>query len=789
MLTGTKFVAEYYERDKSKKDKEWAQLIVTHLRTFMTTPIVSRERATLNRQYLHSTQSMQKHKDKFKNPDKMPFKFEPLALFEKFKNILTAEREKADIYINLNSIDPSIKGDKDYDLKLLKGKGFIEGIMSYLQTGIGLPPYKLMEDKDQDGKKMSKGNLSQFNDMSLNAADADDVAFFFKTYYRLDIEIQAEEIVNYFVKYKELREFLKYWCYDVLAVKAIAGRVYANEFTFMPDYRYIKPENVYAIKGLRNDFKDAKAILHEENITIHDAFARIGAELTDAELYQVMHGVNFRHSTSYDGIDYGHYKYPERSENAIGYNELMNMTIGCGYIEWKSMNNDARKEGKTEDLGNFKSIPVKPDYKVESPNYKKVNNFYQTTYKCYYITTSSNQQRIYKFGELFDQATEGADDEYSNFSFQLYVEPGPSAVEVAMPHIDTIHDAYFRAVWVLNKAKPKGTRYNYNVVAKIATQMYKGEGMNERSAVMKYIRSMADSIDDFYVNDTLNPNVGGGQNPHFDKPNGIDKVLVELYDVMTKEEGNISSKLAINSIREAYSPSPNDGYKLQMQTLAQSRNATEYMSRMIMSVLENFAKHTLQVVQDLIHLYPERAKRVLTKALGKEAVELMSNFERIGLHKFGIFIDTFNTDIERNQEKKNAYDAWNNKEIDYQTYLLISSIDNWKRAAQILAYEKNKAEKIKEKQMVMMEEQKRMTDNNKAMIDANMAKLKGSIEMAKQKVANAGPVEVANINGQVEIKKKQMTIDAEPEKAGVRTDAKVKELNAKQDIEERKSLV
>jgi hypothetical protein len=68
------------------------------------------------------------------------------------------------------------------------------------------------------------------------------------------------------------------------------------------------------------------------------------------------------------------------------------------------------------------------------------------------------------------------------------------------------------------------------------------------------------------------PSSGGGQNPHFDKPNGLDEMVKELWDVMMKEEDQIGTKLGVNAIREAYSPSPNDGYKLQMQALAQSRN-------------------------------------------------------------------------------------------------------------------------------------------------------------------------------------------------------------------------
>jgi hypothetical protein len=348
---------------------------------------------------------------------------------------------------------------------------------------------------------------------------------------------------------------------------------------------------------------------------------------------------------------------------------------------------------------------------------------------------------------------------------------------------------YYRIQWILNKIKPSGTRYNYNAVAKIAMQMFKQEGLTERNAVMSYIKKMEDSIDDFYVNDAANPSLGGGQNPHFEKKNGVDDALFQLYKVMQVEDEAISDKLATNAIREGYSPSPNDGYKLQMQSLAQSRNATEYISRMLMAgILEPFAKTTVQGVQDLIALYPAKAKKVLVQALGTKAVERMQELNRIPLHKLGIFVESFNTEIQRQTEQQNAYQAWQNKEIEYHTYLLISSVDNWKRAAQILAYEKAKGNEREMEKIRQAQEEIRATDDNRAGKEKEniILRLKGEIE--KQKVVNAGLVEVKTIDSQTEIKKKQMGIDAEYPKADARADADIKKKSAQADIEDRQNF-
>lgn len=786
-MVNHQFIKEFYERDKSKKTEEWANILITQFRTFME-PFVDVDRYRLNKMYLNSEQPMDKHKKKFKNADKLPFEFTPLSVFEKYRNILSAEREKAGIYINMHSNDPSSKGDKEADVALFKNKPMIEGAMNYIHQSMGLPPYRLSDDKGEDGKKLTKGNVEQFYDLGLDDKQADDIAYFFKTFYRLDLEIEAEEIVNFFIKYRKLPELLKYWIDDVLAVKAIAARVYCDEYTFTPDYKYVKPYNVRWIKGLKNDGSDSKAKSIEENLTVNDFIQKVGMGITDENIDYILQAVNYRNKEAYDGVDYGSHCYPENCGHAISYTSMLNMYIGTGYIEWLSINNDARKEGKNN-LGNFRSFEIPPATKVEkTPYYKKVNNFSQSTYKSYYITTSSNQQHLFNFGELFDMPLDGMEDEYSRFSIKTYIQPGPSAIDTSRPHIDTIHDTWFRTQWILNKIKPKGTRYNYNSISKIATKMFQGEGLLERQAVMKYIKEMEDAIDDFYVNDTLNPNVGGGQNPHFEKPNGVDTTLFELYKVIDREMMTVSDKLGINSIREAYSPSPNDGYKLQMETLAQSRNATEYMPRMLMSLLNDCAVTTVQVVQDILDLYPAKAKKILVRALGQETVEKMQSLKRIPLHKFGIFVDSFNTEAQRTTEQRNAYQAWQQKEIEYHTYLLITSIDNWKRAAQILAYEKSAAHKREMKKMQEEQAAIQQTNQLKSQGEAANITLKVNGEIDKQKEANKGLVAVAQINNEGRVHVKQLGIDGEPVKQDAKASAKVQEEQAKQNIRENSIL-
>jgi hypothetical protein len=505
------FTKSYYELNPKKKDAAWADDLVAQFRNFMHY-VVKPEDAQLRRAYMEGRQDMSKHRKKFHKPDDLPFEFRPLAIFEKYRNILTAEREKAGITIRLNAIDPSATDEKNKDKELFKQRPMIEGIMNYAQQSIGMPPYNLMEDKDENGDKLFNGNMENFDELGLNQNDPDDVAFFFKTYWRLDAEIAGEEIVNFYASDNDLQEYLKMWCDDVLCDKAIAGRVYCDKYNWKPVYRYYHPSQIKWVPGKRRDAKDAKAIASEENLTVQEFMSMVGEQVKIEDIHEILDAVNFNGGTTFDGISFSDGRTSRQDcKNTINYDEFLYAKVGVGYIEWKSLNVDVAKVG-TNALGNHKRFnDVAFDYKPKQgeTNYERESIWNQVTYKCSYLMKSTSTQLIYDFGPLYAMETHGPDDEYSSYSFMIYKQNGPSAVDIAMPFIDNIHDAWFRFNWILNKAKPRGTRYNYDVIAKIATKMYgQAQGENMQNKVMNVIKLFHDSIDDFYVNDNINPKLG-----------------------------------------------------------------------------------------------------------------------------------------------------------------------------------------------------------------------------------------------------------------------------------------
>src|SRR5207244_865370 len=176
-----------------------------------------------------------------------------VAMMEKYRNILIAERDKAGVKVGLNSIDPTVvEADKKHDRDLLANRKTIEAAISTLNAKIGEPPFKVK-------KELFKGNIDQFDEIGLNDEEDEDLNYFFATFWRLLQEIKGELPLNHFFLHNKVAGNITKWCNDILAKKAIAGQVYLNQQSGAVDIKYLAPEQVRVIWGENQDFSDAQA--------------------------------------------------------------------------------------------------------------------------------------------------------------------------------------------------------------------------------------------------------------------------------------------------------------------------------------------------------------------------------------------------------------------------------------------------------------------------------------------------------------------------------------------------
>lgn len=774
---------EYTVVNPKEKNSQWADRLIADFRRswdYLCNPTT----AKLNMEYLLSSQSVAFVKDMFKNPDETKLKFARIAVVEKYRNILIAERDKAGISLGLNCIDPSVTDkSKKIDKELLANRKNIEALLSTLYQKIGEAPYKIKNEG-------FSGNIESFDEIGLNDEDDEDLNYFFENYWRLNMEIKGEIPIQYFVQYNELQSYLPKWCNDILAKKSVSMRTYVNQNTGAITYEYLAPETVKGIFGTRQDLKDSLCLGFEKNVTIHQLIRMIGNEFNPAtDFRELLNSVNYQFAQQYTGLE-------GRTGNILchdstipqpkicSWSEFINYKLTIGYVEWKSIDADASKVGNSVH-GNEKRFWIDYDAKVKEDGYYQKEVLYnEKTYCSYFVPTSSSSQKLFRFGPLYHQTVEGGEEEYSNFSIAGYREVGPPAIEVMRPYIDMIQQAWTKFEWMVRAAKPQGRTYNYESLVQIANKMVTtGNNADKVNALMK---TFQEGINDIYTIPTINgEKVGGGQNPYFNKPNGLDASAKDFLDTIIWCNEKLGSDFGINSIREAYSPSPNDGYKLQMATLAQSRNATEYMSMMLLSMMRHAGIQTTLMIQHIISYKAHLPYKFLVDAIGQDTVNAIEQ-SKFALHRFGIFISSFNTDMERQEMKQAAQQAYFNKEIDYATYMFLNSIDSYKKAGQRLAFEKKKAEKekirqVQQQQQNAMQAEAQQHNNKMEEIDLT-GKLRNRGEEIKGYYYQAGH----EADGQVQLTKKDKDIEAAKEKITEKATSDVNVATAKQNLESSK---
>lgn len=778
---------DLFEINPIKKDISWANRIISHYRQNWK-HLVNPTDAKKGMQYILSNYSIDDVQKMFSDPNNIGFEFLPISIMEKIRNILCGEKNKAGIHVSLNSIDPSANIEKKSDYTLLKNRSEIENTISNLQSKIGLPEYKISNEKKIKDGKLFHGNIEEFDEMGLDANNPYHVDYFFKVHHKLRHEIYGNEIINYFIKNNELKRNIDLWVNDIMGKKAIALRAFVNELTGAIEYKYIAPEKVFIVPGKRGDGKDASCIGFEDSVKVSDFMKMVGNSYNwDEEMGFLLKAVNYSNNLEYTGIWDGESLVYGEGDKRCDYNTLLQHNVSFFYTEWKSIDADARKEGKNY-YGNFKSFPFSIDKETESEKYSKEVYYNEVTYKSYGLPTSIASHRLYRFGKLFHQVIEGSEDEYSNFSILISKKEGPTVAKVAEPYIKIAVEAFYKTKWIIRKAKPRGRVYGFESLLEVARKML-GSGGGDAEKIHQVINMFDNGLNEIYALPKINgEKLGGGINPNFDKPGGIDSMAKDLMSIIDHAVSKISDDLGINSIREAYSPSPNDGYKLQMETLQQSRNATEYIGTMMLNLIEDTCKHTLITSQDIVRYKNSVAYNYLKKAVGEENLIDIESMGGYAFHRYGIFIDTFNNDFQRQEVKAATIDAWKKGEISYHAMLMINSIDDPMRAGMVLSFEKEESLRRKEKEARTLHENAMALENKRTENIMAVENLKGKMQIAKANVEGMWYFKAHQAGANSKIVAQQMRQEHEPDKINARLDAEIRKEEEKNNLKERSAM-
>lgn len=787
---------EWYIVDPAKKDKAWADRIITYLRQYMQW-VVPQHTAADGMTWLLGTYDMRFVEDMFLDPAKSGVKFIQMAVLEKIRNVIASEIEAAGLHIEAYAVDPTAESQKLKDRELLANRKAIEGLISSLNAKIHKPPYKLENDKGPDGRGMFAGNVEQFDEMGMDDTNNEDLAHFFQLYHRLRHEISAEDAINFYMAFNEVSENFALWVDDILAKKAICARTYVNHVNGNINIKYVAPETVQAIIGRRRDFKDAPAIGITQLVTVQEFLQMVGEEFNmETDMDVLWSATTFAVGHEYTGVHINdRWVCGESSRNMASFAQFMQFKVNVGYIEWKSNDKKTSVGTKKNKHGN-PSFVEKPANHKERKNqkydYKVYSNTDEVTYKAVYLVLSAASQKIYQYGKLMYQNRgdmEGREDEYSNFSISCYLEIGKTAIEAVKRNIIQIEKAFAKLENAIMRALPPGHLYNYESLVQIAKGMFPDD--NTQVSIEKVMHMFEQSANKLYTIPQINGQpVGGGQPASIELQNGLSRSVMEFKQIIDWNFEMIYNTLGISPLRQAYAPQPRDVAKLQAQALEYSDKATGYIPRMLMKMLDNVGRRVMCTVQDIVKF--KEINKVpydfMVQALGNATVNDIASLKDVPLHRYGIFIQSFNSFQERQEIKAMTVGAYTNKEITTEQLLLINNIRNPKKAAMVLAYEKRRNERKQQEASAQAHQQAMQLEQAKSQGEMQIQQVKGQLQLQNTQLEGEYKVKVALIEQQGRLAEMQMKPQNDVVKINAKTDGAIRQKEAEVNIDAQKPM-
>jgi len=794
----------YRTIDASKKDAVWGDLCVTICRRDWR-PLINQSRCRENKRYLDSMQSLEDIMNRFKDKKfKESLNWDPLGIWEPFKNTLVEDILKNPPKAELKATDASAITDRKKDLSLLRNRKIIEGDISKYQQQVGLPGYKYEH-------KNFKGNVEEFDSLHLDENDPEDLTFYEQNLQRLNYEISGQSIVNNVLKSCRFDEDIAMKTVrDILAVKALCIQVYVDKMTGEIKTRYLYPETFYGIFGDSGDGRNDIALGWVDNISVNEWLQLVGDEFNwDRDWRKLLWAINYCGNTKYTGFIRNNTPYDcfgQRewmSEGGIGgvtqsnlieWTMAFNYQVNCGYIEWKTI--EATSTFVTHDTREgyaFQDIPyhIELEEQQKLDGYSKTSKYQQQTYGSYFISTTAVSQWIFGFGKVYYQTLEGANDEYSSGTLRYYLMEGRSAVELSKPYIRLANHCFYKMLWCIDKAKPEAREYVYEELIQIAKGMQRMTPQTGNAKAPKLDNILRDTIafmEENLVNIRAYPQVEGRPvmqlHPLEGKRNGVDPVALTFQAILTWATQMVSQSIGVNPMRVGANPPARESGKTEMNTIEYSINATSYIYRMQQNVKMKTATTILNITQDIIKFKDSIPYKWLLTIMGNETFNGLFNIDDYAAHRFGMFIRDYNATAEKQRITQAADIALTKGELSFDQWVMVTQVEDFKMAAKMLSLYKSKKEKRERKQKLQELKIAQQTQAEAHKQEMERIVTKGKLDIEKAKQEKEGFIAAAQIQADSRIKVKEITVESEGDKQAAKATASNEINTKKEDLKE-----
>lgn len=674
-----------------------------------------------------------------------------VVFFERVRNALIADRDQAGFTITVNSLDPEKSMKKKSDKELLANRKGIEALMNEFTANNGMPPKTF-------GKDDYNGNVEEFDEKEYDELDSTDLNDFFDNHWGLKAEIELSKCINPIIRENQVtRNFDKY-IMSILNCLYTCSQVYVDQVDGAIKVEYYYPYEIEALhSGDDNDLKKAQAFNKRSSTNIRGFMRKFGTKFDFANDWNILmnaaygpvDGSQFTGITENDNVVYG------APGKTVDFKNLMDMPIVYGYAEFKTINKKT-KQSVTTPFGNS----IKQEINSQNPpvnGAKTESKFSEDTYYAYYLETGAINPKLIKWGRLYMQNYAGLNDEYSGFSILVNRRKGTPVATILKPFHHLIQVSFKMTEMLINDVKPDGVIMNYSSILKVAEYLKensKDATDAQMTGIEMFLRMVEESPN--LLADTPETEegdaVGGGNLGMQTKKNGLNEAANDLIKIIDWIELKVEKYLGTQGIDLT---DQNAGYKLSIENKKRARSATAFIDFILLNHLEDMSIVILNYIQDISKFKDIPAYKYLESLIGTQALEFIASMDKAP-HRYGIFMDTFNNDIELMEIRGLAEDARRKEEITIEQYTALRSFESPKQAMAYLAREKKKAYQQKQKDQLTLIQQQDAINEKEFQRKVQLENIKGQWMERARGQEKEGFVTAAQINTQGNITTEQM---------------------------------